>query len=312
MRPPAPDDGGRGVSGSRALSAPCTAHTVSEPPHAIALRDIRRSGDPGPLLPHARVSTAPTRFGSVVFDCDSTLSAIEGIDELAGARREAVAELTAAAMRGEVALEEVYGRRLELIQPSRADVDALAARYVDALVPDAIEVIARLRGEGIVVRVMSGGLLPPVCAVARELGLSSDDVAAVDIRFDESGRFAGFDVSSPLARAGGKRTLLEQWRAEIPAPVMFVGDGATDLEAKPAADLFVAFAGFVDRPNVTGAADVVVRACTLAPIFALAVGDPPAGGRARELFDRGAAELRSNDHAAPRPAAPATNDATTR
>ena len=57
------------------------------------------------------------RFRTVVFDCDSTLSAIEGIDELAGEHRSAVTELTEAAMRGEVPLQDVYGRRLALIRP---------------------------------------------------------------------------------------------------------------------------------------------------------------------------------------------------
>ena len=37
-------------------------------------------------------------YGTIVFDCDSTLSSIEGIDELASAEPEAVAELTRLAM----------------------------------------------------------------------------------------------------------------------------------------------------------------------------------------------------------------------
>ena len=236
------------------------------------------------------------RYRSVVFDCDSTLSAIEGIDELAGPHRAAVAELTRAAMRGDVPLEEVYGRRLALIQPTRVSVEALADEYLRGLVPDAVEVVAALRAAGIAVRVMSGGLLPPVRAVARALGLASEDVAAVDIRFDERGAYAGFDDTSPLARAGGKLDLLSQWRRDLPAPIMLVGDGATDLEAKPAADLFVAFAGFVNRAAVTAAADVVVRACALAPIYTIALGDPPAGSRAHALFMRGAALLDPHPH----------------
>ena len=251
------------------------------------------------------MSTTALRYRSIVFDCDSTLSAIEGIDELAGPRREAVAELTQAAMRGDVALEEVYGHRLALIQPTRESVDALGSRYIAGLVPDAVEVIAALRAAGIVVRVMSGGLHPPVCAVARELGLSAADVGAVDIHFDDDGGYAGFDATSPLARAGGKRTLLEHWRAEIPAPIMFVGDGATDLEAKSAADLFVAFAGFIDRPAVTSAADVVVRARSLAPIFALALGGPPTDPRMRTLYDRGATLLEAGGHPVSQPRAAA-------
>jgi len=47
-----------------------------------------------------------------------------------------------------------------------------------------------------------------------------------------------------------------------------VGDGVTDLEARPAVDWFIAFAGVVDRPTVTGAADAVIRAPLLGQLLA--------------------------------------------
>ena len=55
-----------------------------------------------------------------------------------------------------------------------------------------------------------------------------------------------------------------------------------------AADLFVAFAGIADRPVVTAAADVVVRAYSLSPIVALALGDDDASDpQIRTLLTRG-------------------------
>ena len=57
-------------------------------------------------------------FRTVLFDCDSTLSTIEGIEELAAANRPEIVALTEAAMRGEVPLETVYAKRLELVQPT--------------------------------------------------------------------------------------------------------------------------------------------------------------------------------------------------
>ncbi len=231
-------------------------------------------------------------YGSVVFDCDSTLSEIEGIDELAGARRADVERLTRAAMLGEIPLEAVYGRRLDLIRPTRVQLDELGDRYIAGLVPDAREVIAALHAAGVVVRVMSGGLRPAVAAVAAHLGIADSDVGAVDIHFDADGAYAGFDAQSPLARGGGKHELLTAWRDELPSPIMFVGDGATDLEAAPAADLFVAFAGIADRPAVTAAADVVVRAPSLAPVLALALGVAGDGNaESRALLHHGRALL---------------------
>jgi phosphoserine phosphatase len=146
------------------------------------------------------------------------------------------------------------------------------------------------------VRVISGGLLLPVAAMASTLGISAADVGAVAIEFDASGAYVGFDATSPLTRAGGKRDLLMTWRRELPAPIMLVGDGATDLEAAPAADLFVAFAGIVDRASITAHADVVVRAHSLSPILVLALGDETAADpEIRELFEQGRAHLDPTD-----------------
>jgi phosphoserine phosphatase len=228
------------------------------------------------------------RFNTVVLDCDSTLSAVEGIDELAGNARQEIARLTDAAMRGEVPLEAVYGRRLEIVRPTRAHVDALGRTYVDELLPDAREVVAALRAEGVGVRVISGGLLPAVRVLARELGLTDDDVAAVDVRFDASGNYAGFDEWSALARSGGKREVLREWRAVVSRPVMLVGDGATDLEARDVVDRFVAFAGVIEREAVVAAADAVIRARTLAPVLPMALGaSAPANAAHRRTYELG-------------------------
>ncbi|MEX1184468.1 MAG: HAD-IB family phosphatase [Gemmatimonadota bacterium] len=232
------------------------------------------------------------RFAAVVFDCDSTLTAIEGIDELAADRHEQVAALTTAAMQGAVPLEAVYGRRLELIRPNRGRVEALGRRYVQEMVPDAAELVRSLLAEDIGVRILSGGLRPAVLAVAGALGVDAAAVAAVDVAFDDAGEYAGFDAASPLARSGGKRDILELWRRDIDGPVMMVGDGVTDLEAAAAADLFVAYAGVVEREAVVGAAGVVLRAASLSPVFALALGgERPRSVSLQDFHDRGLALL---------------------
>ena len=227
-------------------------------------------------------------FRTVLFDCDSTLSAIEGIDELAVDCRDDVAQLTDAAMRGEIPLEEVYGRRLRLVQPTRAAVDALARLYVERLVPDAAETVRALQSAGVDVRIISGGLRPAVIAVADALGVPAGHVGAVDVRFRADGTYENFDTTSPLAATGGKRVAIERWHVDRPA--MMVGDGTTDLEARPVVDVFVAFAGVVERPSVVQAADVVIRANSLAPILPLVLhADEVVGTPHQLVFERGVA-----------------------
>lgn len=210
-------------------------------------------------------------YRSVVFDCDSTLARIEGIDELAGERMAEVRALTDAAMEGGVALEEVYGRRLDIIRPTRARVEALGQAYVDRLVEDARETVAALLWLEKDVRIISGGLRPPVEALGKALGIGAERVAAVGIRFDDAGDYLDFERTSALARNGGKPEVVRAWKLDRPA--MLVGDGMTDLEARPEVDLFVAFMGVAYREGVAAAADRVVDAASLAPVLSLAAGE---------------------------------------
>jgi phosphoserine phosphatase len=238
------------------------------------IRDTREQGtgnreqrDSGLAVP---CSLFPVPFQSVVFDCDSTLVTVEGIDELAGEKMEEIRKLTDLAMEGKIALEEVYGRRLAIIDPSREQVEAIGRRYVESLVEDAADVVAALHWLGKDVRVISGGLRPPVLAAAAHLGIDAEKVAAVDISFDGEGRYLDFERDSPLARSGGKPDVLSKWG--LPRPALLVGDGATDLEGKAAVDLFAAFMGVAYRERVAAGADVVITAPTLAPVLALAAG----------------------------------------
>jgi phosphoserine phosphatase len=197
---------------------------------------------------------SPPPYGTVVFDCDSTLSAIEGIEELARGNAE-VARLTDDAMEGRVPLEQVFARRLALVRPSRADVERIGARYVEELVPNVAALVRALHALGKRVCIVSGGLLPAVRALADVLGIDADHVMAVDVRFARDGSYAGFDADSPLARARGKVTALQ--RLKRPGErLAFVGDGATDLEAAHEAERFVAFAGVERRARVLAEARV--------------------------------------------------------
>ncbi len=209
---------------------------------------------------------------TVIFDCDSTLSAVEGIDELAIGHREEVARLTALAMAGTIPLEEVYARRLDLIRPSRDALERVGALYIERLVPDAGRVVRALQEAGTIVRVLSGGLAPAVRHVAAHLGIAAAAVAAVEVYFSDTGQYTGFDNASPLARSGGKRDWIVAHTGELPRPIMLVGDGITDLEARPVIDRFIAFAGIVSRPEVIGRADAVITERSLGPLLKLVLG----------------------------------------
>ena len=200
-------------------------------------------------------------FASVIFDVDSTLCGIEGIDWLAERRGAMVGAevtgLTDRAMRGEIALDAVYGERLGLVQPTRADIAALAHAYIASIAPGASDAIARLRQRGTRVVLMSGGIREAILPVATLMGIANDDVHAVSVQFDGADTYSGFDGASPLATANGKRIVAES--LGLPVRVLAVGDGATDLAMRPAVDAFAAFVGYVRRDSVVRSADHVVE-----------------------------------------------------
>jgi phosphoserine phosphatase len=212
---------------------------------------------------------APPPYRALVFDCDSTLSAIEGIDELAREHKREIAELTDRAMRGELALEDVYAKRLAVVRPTRAAVDAVGDLYVARAVPHARELIAAARALKKRVCIVSGGLQPAVLRLARALSIDAADVFAVAIRFDERGNYAGFDTASPLARGGGKIEVLRAIAAAAGGGVCFVGDGSTDLEAAGEAARFIAFGGVVRRENVFARSRITCDSADLSALVPL-------------------------------------------
>jgi phosphoserine phosphatase len=207
-------------------------------------------------------------FEVICFDCDSTLSKIEGIDELA--RRvgmgEEMAKLTDAAMNGELPLEAVYGRRLVTIQPDLASISWLAELYIEQIVPGVKEVFATLLSQGKEVHIISGGLRQAILPLANVLNVPEHNVHAVDIVFNEDGSYQAYDENSPLARSGGKAEICKQLLQGKSSLVM-IGDGKTDMEAKQPGVTVIGFGGVCDRAVVRGMADEFVDDADLTAVL---------------------------------------------
>ena len=206
-------------------------------------------------------------FDIICFDCDSTLSKIEGIDELAKTvgLGEQLAELTNLAMNGVVPLEAVYEKRLALIQPKQADIDALAQQYIAEIVDGVTEVFKMLSVQGKDVHIISGGLRQAILPLAAFLNVPEHRVHAVDIYFNEDGSYQDYERSSPLARTGGKADIVSQIKGQH--SIVVVGDGKTDMEAKQAGAFVIGFGGVADRAIVRELADVYVADANLTAVL---------------------------------------------
>lgn len=189
----------------------------------------------------------------LLLDCDSTLSSIEGIDELARLQGDVVFKrveaMTMEAMNGTISVESVFGRRLEIIQPRLSDVLAVGRRYIETIEPTALPTLAGLVAVGWTPVIVSGGFRAAIRPLATHLGISR--VEAVDLSFTRDGAYAGYDEKYPTTRSGGKPEIVAQLRTEFPsARIVAVGDGVSDLETKSHVDLFVGFGRYVQRERV--------------------------------------------------------------
>jgi len=189
----------------------------------------------------------------IVFDCDSTLSSIEGIDELARIAGEdafsKVETLTNEAMNGEVPLDEVFARRLSIISPSLSDVETVAQQYIETVEPTAKSTLQSLRQQGWTPVILSGGFKVIIEPLAKELGI--ERVEAVPLHFLADGSYDTFDATYPTTYNGGKPEIIEQLKSEYsPSHIIMVGDGISDLETKSIVDHFVGYGGYTDREKV--------------------------------------------------------------
>ncbi len=87
-----------------------------------------------------------TPLDAIVFDCDGTLSTIEGINELAKNNHvgDTVVALTHKAMSESGMTPEIYAQRLALTKPTRQQVLTVADQYIETLTPDTAALIAIL------------------------------------------------------------------------------------------------------------------------------------------------------------------------
>jgi phosphoserine phosphatase len=204
----------------------------------------------------------------VCFDCDSTLSAVEGIDELARASGPQtfarIEAMTADAMDGRLPLEDIFARRLEIIRPSREAIAAVGRRYVETVEPTAAAAISDLVASGWTPAIVSAGYRQAIRPLADHLGIGR--VEAVDLYFEADGSYRGFDTANPCTRSEGKAEVIERLKGDLrPGRVVTVGDGVSDLETKPSVDLFVGYGRYVARERVRREAAVFIRSLSELP-----------------------------------------------
>ncbi|GAB4098916.1 phosphoserine phosphatase SerB [Sinomonas halotolerans] len=191
----------------------------------------------------------------LIMDVDSTLIQQEVIELLAehAGKREEVAAVTEAAMRGELDFAQSLHARVATLAGLPVEVIE-KARAAVVLSLGAEELIAAFHAAGHIVCVVSGGFNQILDPLAARLGLDhalANELEVVD------GRLTGKVLGEVVDRAVKER-MLRAWAGEHGIPLehcIAVGDGANDLDMLGAAGLGVAFNA---KPKVRAAADATV------------------------------------------------------
>ena len=200
----------------------------------------------------------------IVFDVDSTLITGEVIEMLADhtGTGEKVAEITAAAMRGELDFAESLHARVAMLEGLDAAVlDRVAESLV--LTPGARTTIRTLKRLGYRCGIVSGGFTQVAERLVTELSL--DFLAANTLEIID-GRLTGRVVGDVVDRAGKARALARfAMQSGIAMnQTVAVGDGANDIDMLSAAGLGIAFNA---KPVVAQAADTALNQPFLDPIL---------------------------------------------
>jgi phosphoserine phosphatase len=190
-------------------------------------------------------------FKLIAFDMDSTLINIECVDEIADAvgRKEEVAAITEAAMRGEIAdYKESLRRRVALLQGvTVADMEMIYTERLQ-LNPGAERLVQACKAAGMKTLLVSGGFTFFTDRVRDKLGIDYTRSNVLEIRSGPNcGELTGRMVDQPwgdICDGEEKRRMFLETCAHLgisPKQAIAMGDGANDLPMMGEAGLSVAY-----------------------------------------------------------------------
>lgn len=232
-----------------------------------------------------------TPLDALIFDCDGTLSQLEGIDELAKNRGVAasVTAMTAAAM-GQTGINaDLYQERLKLVQPTYEEVRTLGENYVKTLAPKAVEVFKVFQKLHKPLYILSAGLYPAVLYLGQRLELPADHVFAVDIHFDQQGHYLDFDHDSPLIENQGKRKIIAELQKKHPR-LLLLGDGLNDVVAQDLVTRFIGYGGNFYREKIAALCQYYFKTASFSALLPLALTfeeQQSLDSESQALFDQG-------------------------
>lgn len=207
------------------------------------------------------------KFDTICFDVDSTLVACEGLDWLAEQKGlgSEVKKITEQAMNGEVKMENSFAKKIDLIKPSKKELELLGEYYCSKLVESASDVVFNLKQAGLDIWLVTGSLQPAIFCLAERLQIPLNHVFSNEVYHNSYGDYQGIDQGSPLTKSSGKASCVQKIGKD--KKIAFIGDSVTDLATKPVVSSFIGYGGVTVRSTVKENAEFFIKTRSMEPLL---------------------------------------------
>ena len=203
-----------------------------------------------------------------VFDFDSTLTSVEGLDVLADISLRnnpdknnvinKIQEITDLGIDGDISFSDSLSTRIALLKANKYQlselVDLLKTKLSESVKANK-DFFSKYRDQ---IYVISCGFKEFIEPVVADLYIAPERIFANTFTFDENGTITGFDEKNPLSQHNGKVNCLKL--SGIQGEIQIIGDGYSDfvMKREGVADKFFAYTENVSRKKATDNADYIV------------------------------------------------------
>jgi len=211
----------------------------------------------------------------LIFDFDSTIIGLESLDEIAKEflkkhpEKEKISQkieqITDLGMVGKIDFNESLRRRVELINPSKKQIQNSLKKIEKSISKSFLENKKWIQKNREDLFVISGGFKEILIPVCTKIGFKKENIFGNEFVFDsenENGKVVDFNKKINSAKNQGKVLEVESLnlRKFFDGKIVIIGDGFTDYEIKKnkEADYFICYTEHKKRENIAQLADLEV------------------------------------------------------